>query len=326
MKHVVNKKWVLNFGVGILLVIVIGYIFFMGNNQSSASNPPEIKGIGIMGASNSDEYRADDNRGGTYSDTTLNWVEQLALSRGLNFGPWGIWDEPRRTGYKFNWARSGATVNSLIQSGQHTGLAQQVANGEVSHVYLWIGGNDFQVQNGTYGEVYDGTLSGIELQEKIDGIVADTITVMDTVLDAGDVQMLVVPFGDQGILAETIKSYPDPIKRQRVSNVIHTINEAIESHARMRGVAIVDDSNFINSLFNRIDKTGFLTVGGEKINFLDKGNEPHHARLDDNVGHAGTVFSGLIANSLFIDPFNKEFGFDIAPLTDEEILQNAGIH
>ena len=93
----------------------------------SQVTPMPIKGIGIMGDSNSDEYRADDNRGGEYAPTTLNWMEQLVLSRELNFGPWGTWGGPRRTGYEYNWARSGATAHSLITSGQHTGLAQQVA-------------------------------------------------------------------------------------------------------------------------------------------------------------------------------------------------------
>src|SRR5262245_53914065 len=94
------------------------------------NTPAVTAGIGILGDSFSDEYQADDARGGLYSKTTLNWVEQLALTRGLNFGKWGTWGEPRRTGYEYNWARSGATADSMITSGQHTGLAKQVAEGK----------------------------------------------------------------------------------------------------------------------------------------------------------------------------------------------------
>src|SRR5262245_44866243 len=48
--------------------------------------------LGIMGDSNSDEYRADDNnRGGIYASTTLNWVEQLQRYRGIDIGSWGRW-------------------------------------------------------------------------------------------------------------------------------------------------------------------------------------------------------------------------------------------
>src|SRR6185295_5345010 len=71
-------------------------------------------GFGVMGDSGSDEYRADDNRGGAYAATTLNWVELLVRFRGLDFGPWATWGEPRRTGYEYNWARSGARAADVI--------------------------------------------------------------------------------------------------------------------------------------------------------------------------------------------------------------------
>src|SRR5688572_10558042 len=124
-------------------------------------------GFGVMGDSNTDEYRADDNRGGFYAATTLNWVEQLVARRRLQFGPWGSWGEPRRTGFKYNWARSGVTAESMIRSAQHLGLAQQVAAGEVGYAIIFVGSNDFHVWNGTYQEIYDGSLSDSQLQAKI---------------------------------------------------------------------------------------------------------------------------------------------------------------
>src|SRR5512140_2425810 len=44
-----------------------------------------IVGLGVLGDSNSDEYRADDNRGGQYASVTLSWVELIAARRGVNF-------------------------------------------------------------------------------------------------------------------------------------------------------------------------------------------------------------------------------------------------
>jgi hypothetical protein len=72
-------------------------------------------------------------------------MEILARTRGLNFGRYSAQSrgEPRNQGFEFNWARSDATSTDLIKSGQHTGLAQQVASGEVSVVVIFIGGNDF---------------------------------------------------------------------------------------------------------------------------------------------------------------------------------------
>lgn len=50
---------------------------------------PAFAQVGVIGDSFSDEYRAEDNRGGAYAATTLNWVELLARYRGVNLGAWG---------------------------------------------------------------------------------------------------------------------------------------------------------------------------------------------------------------------------------------------
>ncbi|HRN69615.1 MAG TPA: hypothetical protein PLS49_00390, partial [Candidatus Woesebacteria bacterium] len=73
----------------------------------------KLTGLGILGDSQSDEYRADDNRGANYPTTTLNWVEILVQERNINIGEWGVWQEPRRSGYAYNWARTGATAASM---------------------------------------------------------------------------------------------------------------------------------------------------------------------------------------------------------------------
>src|SRR5262249_20189269 len=77
--------------------------------------------------------------------TARNWVEILAITRGLDFGRFEAnrRGDPRHQGYAFNWAWTGATTEDLIRAGQHTGLAAQVARGEVSVVVIFVGGNDF---------------------------------------------------------------------------------------------------------------------------------------------------------------------------------------
>jgi len=284
-----------------------------------------VTGIGILGDSSSDEYRADDNRGGAYAATTLNWVEQLVQSRGLNFGSWGTWGEPRRTGYKYNWSRSGATAESLIASGAHLGLAKQVANGEVSHVFVWIGGNDFAAWNGTYANIYSGGLSGAELQAKIESIVANITLAVDTVLQAGPVPMVMVTLGDRGIAPDAIVQFPDAGKRHRVTDAVNAVNDGLKTLTATRRIELVDVNSFAISLRNRIDRNGVMRIGGQAIDIFGYGKEPHLGRLDDDDGHAGTVLSGLIANTLLLEPFNRAYGTGIAPLTDEEILQAAGM-
>ena len=307
---------------GVIAVLLFG---ITGRADQTVSAKEAITGIGIMGDSNSDEYRADDNRGGAYAATTLNWVEQLYKSRSLNFGRWGTWGEPRRTGFEYNWARSGATAQSLIDMNQHTGLAQQVAAGLVSHVILYIGTNDFHLNNGTYEEIYDGSLAGAALQAKIDAIIENMTLAVDTILAAGQVKMLVVTIGDPGMTPAALQQFPDPQKRQRVTDAIAATNNSIELMAQARDCPVVDLGEFTDSILSRIDENGNLLVGDELIQFLERGNEPHHMQLDDSSGHPGTVASGLLANWLLVDPFNQYYAAGIAPLSDQEILVNAGI-
>ena len=85
--------------------------------------------VGAMGASLTDEYGADDNRSG------MVWVEQLVTSQDFNFGAFSAASrgEPRRAGYEYNWARSGATATgdySYALPRQWAGLANQVIAGE----------------------------------------------------------------------------------------------------------------------------------------------------------------------------------------------------
>jgi hypothetical protein len=284
-----------------------------------------VPGFGILGDSNSDEYRADDNRGGEYAATTLNWVELLVLKRGLNFGPWGDWGEPRRTGYKYNWARSGATAASLLSSGQHTGLAEQVANGEVSHVLVWIGANDFHPNNGTYLEIYNGSLSDQAVQVKIDQFLADLTVAVDTVLAAGEVKMIIVTIADPVISPVTLKTFPNSIGRQRVTAAIDQVNLGIKGLAAQRGLLVADAAEFADTILRRLDDQGRLRIGGEQLYFTEKGDEPHHMILEDTTGHIGTVASGLVANTFFIEPFHQYGDLDIPLFSDEEILENAGI-
>lgn len=311
----------------VVLPLLLGISAFSSRNSTNQMSNEDIsaKGFGIMGDSTSDEYQADDQRGGEYASTTLGWVEQLVKQRGLNFGPWGTWGEPRRTGYEYNWARSGATAESLISSGQHTGLAKQVAEGKVSHVFLWIGSNDFHLTNGTYQEIYDGSLSDELLQKKEDSIVANITTAVDTVLAAGPVDMVVVNIRDFGWVPQVQELFPDAAGRQRVTNAVQSINQRLDTMAAKRQIQIVSADDFTRSLLDRTDRAGYLHFGDELISASGIGNEPHNLRLEDPAGHPGTVASGIIANVMFIEPFNSHYETNIAPLTDAEILEDAGI-
>src|SRR5688500_20068761 len=102
IKSILLVTFFLSSALGIILSLIKPYQIFRtvasqaanAQTESVKFSSPTVRGFGLLGDSNSDEYRADDKRGGRqYGDTTLNWMEQLALKRGLNVGPWGTWGE-----------------------------------------------------------------------------------------------------------------------------------------------------------------------------------------------------------------------------------------
>ena len=279
-------------------------------------------GFGVLGDSVSDEYRADDNRGGKYAATTLNWVELLSRYRGLDVGPWGTRDYPRRTGFAFNWARSGATSADVIVDGQADGVAGQVAAGQVSTVLLMVGANDFAIWNGTFEQVYNGAIAGQALTDKINAIVARIRQAVETVQQAGPVTMLVTTLVDRTSTPAFQATFRDPARRQSVVNAILAVNADIRALALERGVIVVDLYNYGATLLQRFDAAGRLRVGNEFIRLAEIGDEPHHVILGDSE-HAGTVGSGLMAN--FILEHLISAGWRVAPFSDQELLENAGI-
>jgi hypothetical protein len=109
-----------------------------------------------------------------------------------------------------------------------------------------------------------------------------------------------------------------------VTQAINQVNEEIQNIAANHNNVINCDINaFFAGVLSQADTNGFLSVEGELITVIEEGDEPHHLRLNDSFGHAGSVLSGLLANH-FIAALN-EFDLDIAPFTEAEILANAGI-
>lgn len=298
-----------------------------------SSRPVQAQGtsgvkFGIIGDSNSDEYRANDNRaGGTqWEATTLVWNELLQKYKGFNIGPWGCRSEPRRCGFEYNWARSGARSADFTNNGQHTGLAQQVASGQVEYVYIQASENDFHTWNGTYAEVYNGTLSGTALQQKINSIIQVYRTSVETLQNAGSVKIVIQTFNDKSLDPQIAIQFPDATKRQRVNSAIATINQAIRALAQEKNIGILDIDQFTQTeYYPRLNtQTGTLRIGNVDLIMLSRGNDPRYLQLDDGVGHVGTAAGGLYANGV-IRAFNAKYATGWTEFTDQQILQMAGL-
>lgn len=245
------------------ILILLAAVLSSGTAWASQGDD-QLRGFGILGDSGSDEFRADDDRGGEHASTTLNWAELLVRYRGLNLGPWGKWNEPRRSGYAYNWARSGATTADIVRSGQVAGLSQQVAAGKVSTVVLMVGANDFAIWNGSYEAVYEGRIRGSALKSKLQAILENIHDAVDEIQAAGPTKIFVATLIDRGVAARFQKAFPDAIKRRRITDAVIVLNAGIRRLSIERGLFLVDQFAVGQALLSRVVENGRVAIGGNR--------------------------------------------------------------
>lgn len=306
--------------------------------------------VGVIGDSQLDEYQGDTMRGGPYNATTFNPLEMMVRILGVNAGAWVWRSDVREVGYECNWAQSGCCAGSLYNhftegpsvgdiagTGQISGCAAYVSLGVVNTVLIWIGLNDFNEWNGTYGAIYDGALAGAALQAKIDSIVDNISAAVNAVLNAGAAWVLLANIRDLGLDNDmgTQSRFPNAAYRQRVTDAIDEVNgyidDIVEAHSDK--VALMDMHGMFGHIFAEYspDENRSIMVDGNQIT-LTAGYEPHNfvcdptpPELGQAAGHHGTIYSGIIANIFFIDRLNDAFGFTLPRLSDEQIVAWAGI-
>jgi phospholipase/lecithinase/hemolysin len=285
--------------------------------------PIDMKGMAVLGDSQSDEYRADDWRGGNYADSTYNWVELLAKFRNVNLGEWGVWGEPRRNGFSQNWARTGATAHSMIESGQTTGVAEQVKEGKVNVAVIYIGANDFAPYiTGNYEAIYNGNLSDPGKKMIIHKVIADIQTAVYTLEDAGDVRILLVKIPDWDNHLGVQLAFPMPQQRLQVTNVVNETNDELDQFAQEEHLLTVDPNEAYQELLDK-STNGQFKVDGVTINRVMLNNDPTNFYLEDGI-HTGTVVNGFMANAI-INKLNTVLVHKIKPFTEKEIREMAGL-
>lgn len=273
-------------------------------------------GVGVLGDSYSDEYQFyPPDR-----STARNWVEILAETRGVDFGRFTTVSrgEPRNQGYEYNWARSDATTDSLIATGQHTGLAAQVAEGRVKLVYVFIGGNDFI--NAMYARDPAGALESV-----LPRALANYRLAVRTVLDASpDVKVVLATLPDIRLLPE----FAGPIRDGRIPGpladrftaAMRTFNAQVRTIAAGEPRAALIDHELSARIAERLTPNRMVVAG----RFLDRrtpSNAIDHFFLGD-VRHPGTLGQSLMAK-MFIETVDARFGAGIKPLGDHELLDLA---
>lgn len=273
-------------------------------------------GIGVIGDSYSDEYAFYP----PHCTAARNWVEILAELRGLDFGPYSTASrgEPRNQGYAYNWARSAATTDDMIAQGQHTGLAEQVARGEVQVACIFIGGNDF--------------IAGMSapdppsaLAAAVDRAAENLALAVRTILEASEV-VRVVPATVPDITE--LPEFTEPLAAGQLpaawidaaSAAVRAYNARVRALAKGAARVAVADLDRYNRIA-RLLSPRYLVVGGRRLARGGVGAGIDHVFLADRR-HAGTLVHGLIAR-VMIATLNRHFGTMIPPVTDRELIDYA---
>jgi len=268
-----------------------------------------------MGSSTTDEYEFS-----SLHPTARNWVEMLATTHNWNFGSFTTDSrgEPRNQGYEYNWARVGATTGGLLTEGQDTGLAAQVASGNVTLAFLWIGTNDFR-------NVLNATVPPASLPPTVvPNAVANFTTALNTVLAADpNVKIVVATTYDEADLPYVRKRLGSG---QLSQDLVNQVSSGIQDYnAQITAIANTNPHIAVTDLFGLLggimaaDQFSFAGLPMDRIN---SNAQPDHFYVDDF--HPGTIGQGLIANA-FVDTIDAQFGADAPRLTDAEILGVAGV-
>ncbi|HID77239.1 MAG TPA: hypothetical protein EYP56_14745, partial [Planctomycetaceae bacterium] len=274
-----------------------------------------IMGLGVIGDSLSDEYA------GEWYAYARNWVELLAQEKGAPLGTWSDWGEPRREGYQFNWARSGANSTTMLAAGQHTGVAAQGAAGSVSHAVMAIGQNDFFFGAAPYISIYEGQWSEYQIFTYTQQVVDNIRTAVDT-LTASGVKLLLSNVIDYGV-APTVRSMaPDADKRERVTDAIADLNDRLAIMARDLQIPLVDAFGFSKAwLGTNHDPILAYEIAGETV-YNAGGIDPHYTFVLDGI-HPHTIPQAIFAN-LFLEGLAQGYGVAVDQFTEKEMAALVG--
>lgn len=253
------------------------------------------------------------------------WTEILTIWCAVDMGPTAAqagrqsWGEPRRTRFQDNWARGGATTDSAIAAGQHTGVADGVASRHVTHAVMYIGGNDIAL---AYSPIYNAAWDQDAIDAYLAGRIANYRTILDTVSPTG-VHLVLAAVMDFSAMPWIQANYPDPHGRDRVTAAVARFRDAARELAREYGLVFVDAFEFNRTLWgDNHTPREVLLVGNTPIYLrqADGGGAPDRGWVGDGV-HPSTIIQAIWAD-LFATALNA-CGAGIGTMNEETLLATA---
>ena len=275
-----------------------------------------LTAIGALGDSYTDEYQfyAPDR------STAQNYVEQLADDRHLDFGAFSRTPRgaPRNAGFAYNWAQSADTSSDMLADGQLSGLAAQAAADKVDLAFVFIGGNDFR-------GVFTSPDPVATLQTVVPQAVTNVLTAVGTLLASSpDLNVVLATVPKVSVLPEVKGAIAAGVLPQALADAVDFAIGVFNQHIRdfaaaNRRVALADVDALVSDIFS----PSTFSFGNVVIDRDSASNDSTSLFLADGI-HAGTIGQGLLAN-LFVKAANGEFNTRIRPLSEREILCNAGL-
>ncbi|MEL6499468.1 MAG: SGNH/GDSL hydrolase family protein [Planctomycetota bacterium] len=288
--------------------------------------------LAAIGDSLSDEYL--EQNYGSYAES---WTEILNEFRGIDLGPTaddagvGFWGEPRRNGFQDNWARFGDTVNvddsdstSAITRGQHTGVRDGILNRGVTHVVMFIGGNDMSPFHGPYADVYNGNWTQQQINDYVEAMIVDVEFMLDTI-DVNGVKILLCNSFDFSDMPRVERDFPDDNGRLLASAMYNRYDVRLRQVAADRGLPYLDMLALNRAIFGTPgNETNELIVAGVSIDVND-GRQTNAATafVSDDV-HPRSVVQGIWANAI-LTGLNLAYGTNVPLLTETEIVTNGDL-
>lgn len=271
-----------------------------------------LVGLAIIGDSAQDEYVAPEN-----DRPAINWVEHLARS-GLPLGQWGSWGGARRTGYAFNWARSGATSAQALAD-QAPGVLAQLQAGTVTHVLIQVGNNDL---HDVAASIYAGQPVNYGGLDYIASNIAQTAATLAAVAPGRVIVAAVqdfiwldlIPDPEHGLMN-------DPAGLQRLVDALAYLNA--RTRANLSPDVIWFDWN--GAMMARLAqaRTGdTLTLAGQAVAIRARCGSVECGYVIDAYMHPGTAISGLQAQ-IYLDEMRSVWGLTLPTLTDAEVMARA---
>lgn len=221
---------------------------------------------------------------------------------------------------------------------QVNGLAPSIAAGDIDLAFISLGPNDFFYHSNVIDTINGGFYPALDgqIDETFINLVTDSIlNGIDVLQAAGDVDIIL------GLLA-TI-----PTMTQAEIDGVAAVNARLEVEAAAKGVVVLDLLEWSFSGDNVNPETRDVTIGDVVVEFASVADrttdmsaegdgvfcnfegvcplDSHASKyLAEDGIHLNTLMQGMLANEI-IDAINGNFGYDIARLSDQELLDLVGV-